>query len=107
MLAGLDAPPSRIAVLSSSVHNTGDVVLEDLNYTKGRKYEKMEAYGSSKMANLLYAQELHKRGEGAYIAASLHPGAINTNLARHMSKFERAAFSVVVKIPFLMNAMLG
>lgn len=99
---GLESKPSRIAVLSSSAHSMGSVDLSDLNYTKGRKYKTWEAYGQSKMANILFAKELNARGEGAYIAAAVHPGVIKTNLARHMPKSQLMMFQVAAKVPFLM-----
>ncbi|CAN1253883.1 Short-chain dehydrogenase TIC 32, chloroplastic [Linum perenne] len=49
------------------------------------EYNKMRAYGQSKLANILHANELASRlkEEGINITAnSLHPGAIATNLAR-------------------------
>ncbi|CAN1253891.1 Short-chain dehydrogenase TIC 32, chloroplastic [Linum perenne] len=50
------------------------------------EYNKMRAYGQSKLANILHANELASRlkEEGINITAnSLHPGAIATNLARY------------------------
>ncbi|KAK3129389.1 hypothetical protein QOZ80_6BG0478780 [Eleusine coracana subsp. coracana] len=51
-------------------------------------YSKMGAYGQSKLANILHANELARRfkEEGVNITAnSLHPGTIITNLLRHHS----------------------
>lgn len=50
------------------------------------RYGKVAAYGQSKLANVLHANELARRlkEEGVNITAnSLHPGAIATNLYRH------------------------
>ncbi|KVI04717.1 Glucose/ribitol dehydrogenase [Cynara cardunculus var. scolymus] len=50
-------------------------------------YSKYQAYGQSKLANILHANELTRRlkEEGAEITAnSLHPGVISTNLFRHI-----------------------
>ncbi|XP_010053248.2 short-chain dehydrogenase TIC 32, chloroplastic-like [Eucalyptus grandis] len=52
------------------------------------EYKTMEAYGQSKLATILYVNELARRlkAEGMQITAnSLHPGAIATNLLRHHS----------------------
>ncbi|EYU38338.1 hypothetical protein MIMGU_mgv1a0103242mg, partial [Erythranthe guttata] len=49
-------------------------------------YTSIFAYGQSKLANILHANELARRfkEEGVEITAnSLHPGAIATNLLRH------------------------
>ncbi|XP_052210709.1 short-chain dehydrogenase TIC 32, chloroplastic-like isoform X2 [Diospyros lotus] len=51
-------------------------------------YNSLYAYGQSKLANILHANELAKRlkEEGVEITAnSLHPGSIATNLTRHHS----------------------
>ncbi|KAG8390330.1 hypothetical protein BUALT_Bualt01G0072400 [Buddleja alternifolia] len=54
-------------------------------------YRKWGAYGQSKLANVLHANELTRRlkEDGAEITAnSLHPGVITTNLFRHLGVFE-------------------
>ncbi|RVW42009.1 Short-chain dehydrogenase TIC 32, chloroplastic [Vitis vinifera] len=51
------------------------------------RYNRLSAYGQSKLANVLHANELSRRlkDDGANITAnSLHPGAIATNLFRHV-----------------------
>ncbi|KAK4838519.1 hypothetical protein QYF36_014373 [Acer negundo] len=52
------------------------------------RYNSLGAYGQSKLANILHANELskHLKEEGVNITAnSLHPGSIVTNLFRHSS----------------------
>uniref|UniRef100_M1BAJ1 Short-chain dehydrogenase n=1 Tax=Solanum tuberosum TaxID=4113 RepID=M1BAJ1_SOLTU len=52
------------------------------------RYNGLSAYGQSKLANVLHANELarHLKDEGVEITAnSLHPGAIATNLFRQHS----------------------
>ncbi|XP_022922238.1 short-chain dehydrogenase TIC 32, chloroplastic-like isoform X1 [Cucurbita moschata] len=52
------------------------------------RYNKMQAYGQSKLSNILHANELTRRfkEEGVNITAnSLHPGIITTNLFRHFN----------------------
>ncbi|XWS37861.1 hypothetical protein CRYUN_Cryun19dG0081700 [Craigia yunnanensis] len=51
-------------------------------------YNSVSAYGQSKLANVLHANELARRlkeDQAAIAANSLHPGAIATNLFRHHS----------------------
>ena len=46
------------------------------------------AYGQSKLANILFAKELHDQLEPrGVLCVSLHPGVIKTNLARHMGNW--------------------
>ncbi|XP_077241920.1 short-chain dehydrogenase TIC 32, chloroplastic-like [Tasmannia lanceolata] len=77
----------RIVNVSSEGHR--------LTYREGIRFDKINdksgynsfyAYGQSKLANILHANELAKclKEEGVKITAnSLHPGAIVTNLMRH------------------------
>ncbi|CAK9178011.1 unnamed protein product [Ilex paraguariensis] len=53
-------------------------------------YSDKKAYGQSKLANLLHANELSRRlqEEGENITVnSVHPGLITTNLMRHSARF--------------------
>jgi len=75
---------SRIVSVSSLMHKYGKVNFDDLNREK--KYDKSEAYGQSKLSNLLFIYELQRRltNKGlSTIAAASHPGWTRTNLQRH------------------------
>ncbi|KAL0447940.1 UNVERIFIED_CONTAM: Short-chain dehydrogenase, chloroplastic [Sesamum latifolium] len=84
----------RIVNLSSEGHR--------YTYREGIRFDKINdsssyysifAYGQSKLANVLHANELARRlkEEGVAITAnSLHPGAIATNLLRHHGFIEGA-----------------
>jgi NAD(P)-dependent dehydrogenase (short-subunit alcohol dehydrogenase family) len=79
-------PNARVVNVSSGIHTRGtrEGVLATLDsdptYSQ-RKYSPFGAYGDSKLANILFAKGLAKRGVRAF---SLHPGVINTNLSRSM-----------------------
>jgi NAD(P)-dependent dehydrogenase (short-subunit alcohol dehydrogenase family) len=61
----------------------------------------MLAYGQSKTANVLLAVEITRRWSADGIAANaLMPGAINTNLARHMAAETVAALRQAFPFPF-------
>lgn len=82
--------PARIVIVSSSAHAqviSGGAVrldLDDLNYER-RPYHRWLAYGQSKLANLVHAEELARRLEGSGVTAvAVHPGLVRTNLARHV-----------------------
>ena len=80
-MAGTPITAGRIVVLTSVAHNMGKVDPSDLHYTKGRTYAAWEAYGQSKLANLLFAKGLADRLKGTSLTAvSVHPGVIRTNL---------------------------
>lgn len=96
----------RIVMLSSEVHKVtykGGIWFDKINDEKS--YSALKAYGQSKLAAILYTNELTRRlqEEGVNITAnSLHPGVINTNLARHggfFSMFVNAAKSFLKDIP--------
>ena len=75
---------ARIVSVSSSGHLRSPVVFDDINFS-GREYEPFAAYGQSKTANVLFAVEATRRWAADGITANaLMPGAIETNLQRHM-----------------------
>ncbi len=86
------AEAGRIVVLSSSGHMwapDGGIQFDNLSGEKG--YEPMKMYGQSKLANGLFAFELARRFAGTTATANaVHPGIINTNLARHFPKWQLA-----------------
>ena len=80
------ADGARVVSVSSSAHLRSPVVFEDIHFRE-RAYEPWAAYGQSKTANVLFAVEAAKRwaGDGITVNA-LMPGAIRTNLQRHVSE---------------------
>jgi NAD(P)-dependent dehydrogenase (short-subunit alcohol dehydrogenase family) len=83
LLAGT---PARIVNLSSGGHRSSDIDWEDPNY-QVRPYDKFQAYGQAKTANILFTVELERRlaGRGVH-AFAVHPGMIVTELSRYMSR---------------------
>jgi NAD(P)-dependent dehydrogenase (short-subunit alcohol dehydrogenase family) len=80
---------ARVVSLSSRGHRIAGVDFDDPNFER-RPYDKWIAYGQSKTANALFALALDARGEADRIRAfSVHPGAIATDLMRHMPEEER------------------
>jgi NAD(P)-dependent dehydrogenase (short-subunit alcohol dehydrogenase family) len=78
--------PSRIVSVSSRGHHTSPVVFDDIQFER-RPYDKWQAYGQSKTANVLFAVGLEKRlGHAVVHANALHPGGIMTELARHLQQ---------------------
>ncbi len=76
---------ARVVVLSSAGHRFSDVDLGDPNF-EHTPYQEFVAYGRSKTANVLFAVGLDRRIKGRGVRASaVHPGAIHTELSRHMT----------------------
>lgn len=75
---------ARIVAVSSSAHFRSPVIFDDLHF-RFRPYDPWAAYGQSKTANVLFAVEVTKRWAADGITANaLMPGAIATNLQRHV-----------------------
>jgi NAD(P)-dependent dehydrogenase (short-subunit alcohol dehydrogenase family) len=77
---------ARVVNVSSSSHHFSPVHFEDVNFNR-KEYNKFEAYGQSKTANVLFAVELDKRGQQFGVRAyALHPGlSLETNLGKHLT----------------------
>jgi NAD(P)-dependent dehydrogenase (short-subunit alcohol dehydrogenase family) len=83
-IASLMGAGSRLINLASSGHRFANVDLEDPNFER-TSYEPFVAYGRSKTANILFAVAFDQRHRARGIrAAAVHPGGIQTELARHM-----------------------
>ena len=85
----------RIVVLSSTGHQItyGEgIQLDNLDGSRG--YQRWQAYGQSKLANLLFAKHLAKRVDRLAVG-SVHPGVIQTNLGRHMNPGLQAGFGMI------------
>jgi NAD(P)-dependent dehydrogenase (short-subunit alcohol dehydrogenase family) len=77
----LAAPRARVVNVSSNAHKMGRIRFDDLHGQ--RAYKKWDAYGQSKLANLLFTYELQRRFERAAaraISVACHPGYAATNL---------------------------
>ncbi len=77
----LATPGARVVSVSSGAHRIGRIRFDDLQ--SERRYSKWQAYGQSKLANLLFTYELARRAEKAGVdltALAAHPGYAATNL---------------------------
>jgi NAD(P)-dependent dehydrogenase (short-subunit alcohol dehydrogenase family) len=93
-LAPLMREGARLIVLSSNGHRMADVDLIDPNF-EHTPYDPWIAYGRSKTGDALLALAFDARNHGRGVrAASVHPGAIRTELARHI---DPAQFEVAFK----------
>lgn len=73
--------------VSSEAHKFASKGLELQNLNGQESYGPWSSYGQSKLANILFSKELQKRANEAgrqLTAVSLHPGAVQTHLARNL-----------------------
>lgn len=76
---GVDRP-GRIINTSSVAHTYAEegILFDDLEW-KHRRYKMMDAYGHSKLANILHARGINDRAEGRIQAVAVHPGIVATS----------------------------
>ncbi len=94
----LDVPGSRVVTVASIAHTIrADIHFDDLQWE--RSYNRVAAYGQSKLANLMFTYELQRRLAAAgapTIAVAAHPGLSNTELMRHIPGSGLPGFSALV-----------
>jgi NAD(P)-dependent dehydrogenase (short-subunit alcohol dehydrogenase family) len=81
ILQSSTAAPPRIVTVSSIAHRGATMDFDNLNWENG--YKPWPAYRRTKLANLLFGFELHRRLQRANQSAMsivVHPGVSNTNL---------------------------
>jgi NAD(P)-dependent dehydrogenase (short-subunit alcohol dehydrogenase family) len=93
------AAPARIVHLSSVAHWLGRI---NPNTWQGRfPYLVMDAYGQSKLGNLMFSNELARRLDPRRITSNaLHPGGVDTGIFRHVPK---PVYNLLIK-PTLITA---
>lgn len=95
-----ESAPSRIVNVSSLAHHLGRIHFHNL---QGEKfYNAGLAYCHSKLANILFTQELARRLKGSGVTTySVHPGTVQSELVRHSSfmRWMWWLFSFFIKTP--------
>lgn len=82
LLAPALNPGARVVTVSSLAHYGGGLDIDDLNFAR-RRYRPSLAYSASKLANLLFSFELHRRARAAkrdLRAVAAHPGISATEI---------------------------
>ncbi|MGI2329017.1 oxidoreductase [Planococcus sp. YIM B11945] len=80
-------PDSRVVTVSSLAHKNASIDFDNLDGSNG--YKAMKFYGQSKLANLLFAQELDKRFKQYGLPTksfACHPGISATNLFKFSNR---------------------
>ncbi|MFI7109941.1 SDR family NAD(P)-dependent oxidoreductase [Nonomuraea sp. NPDC050227] len=77
----------RVVAVSSAGHRRSGMRWDDVMFERG--YDKWQAYGQAKTANVLFAVHLDALAKDAGVRAfAVHPGGILTPLQRHLTKQE-------------------
>jgi NAD(P)-dependent dehydrogenase (short-subunit alcohol dehydrogenase family) len=85
---------ARVVSVSSRGHQRAGIDFNDPQF-QHRPYDRWQAYGQSKTANVLFAVGLDRRGEASGVRAfAVHPGAVLTDLSRHMTDKELRAYGL-------------
>lgn len=95
-----------VQTASEAARIYGRLDLDDLN--NRRKWTADKAYGDSKIANILFTRELHRRyGDRGLAAVSFHPGEIATNMGSDTSSPTRFIWQTRLGRLFLADADTG
>jgi retinol dehydrogenase-14 len=97
--------PARVVTVSSGAQAMGRIAFDDLQ--GARHYSGHRAYSQSKLANVLFTNELARRLEGTGVTATaVHPGVVRTNFGAEDQAWYFAVISRVVR-PLLKTPAQG
>uniref|UniRef100_A0A1B0GK65 Putative dehydrogenase with different specificities related to short-chain alcohol dehydrogenase n=1 Tax=Lutzomyia longipalpis TaxID=7200 RepID=A0A1B0GK65_LUTLO len=97
------APQGRIVNVSSIGYTSAKIEKGDLHLQKPKSFGKFKAYSNSKLAQILTTQRLAKELEGTNVTVnSLHPGAIQTEIARNVNVPKILLWTIFPIFGFLM-----
>jgi NAD(P)-dependent dehydrogenase (short-subunit alcohol dehydrogenase family) len=97
--------PARVVTVSSGAQAMGRIAFDDLQGT--RNYSGQRAYSQSKLASVMFTNELARRLAGTGVTANcLHPGVVRTNFG---SEDQARFFAVIsrVTLPLLKTPAQG
>ncbi len=98
--------PARVVSVASAAHHSGTLDFDDLGFERGG-YRIMRAYARSKLANVLFANELARRLAGTGVTSnSLHPGAVATHIWAGAPAWTKPLIFLVFR-PFFISAEAG
>jgi retinol dehydrogenase 14 len=97
--------PARVVTVSSGAQSMGRIDFDDLQ--GARNYSGQRAYNQSKLANVMFSNELARRLKGAGVTAnSVHPGVVRTNFGAEDQAWFFTVISRVVR-PLLKTPAQG
>ena len=104
----VESAPARIVNVASSAHMQArhGMPFDDLQST--RAYAGMRVYGTSKLANILFTNELARRLAGQGVTAnSLHPGTVSTGYGADGDAKGFLAIGIKIAKPFFLSPQKG
>lgn len=104
----IDSAPARVVNVSSTAHSQAKrgLPFDDLQST--RRYKAMRVYGMSKMANILFSNELARRMEGRGVTSNaLHPGTVRTGYAADGDAKGLLPVGIKIAKPFFLSPEKG
>jgi NAD(P)-dependent dehydrogenase (short-subunit alcohol dehydrogenase family) len=103
----LAAPAPRVVTVASLAHRNGKIEFDNLQSERSYKGKGWDAYGASKLANILFAKELDRRARAAHsrlLSLAVHPGVSTTSIfANGPGAHSLKAIVVKVLAPVLMQ----
>ncbi|MEM7133904.1 MAG: SDR family NAD(P)-dependent oxidoreductase [Chloroflexota bacterium] len=97
---------ARVINISSSGHHSGRIHFDDVNLRHG--FSDIRAYCQSKLANVLFTQELARRTQGtSLITHAIDPGAVTTQLLARTGFSPPAAKPAEETVERWLTAVLG
>lgn len=97
--------PSRIITTSSVAHRGAHINFDNFQFERG-KYNGVQAYRQSKLANILFSKELARRSSGTGVTSNcFHPGGVRTNLIQSSPWHYRLIWLIIT--PFLISPRKG
>jgi len=98
--------PARIVVVASAAHRSARRVPLDFRGDPGRSFRRLEVYGESKLANVMFTYALAARLAGSDVTAScMHPGVVRTGFGRGGGRLFALGFRIAS--PFFRSARRG
>ncbi len=100
--------PARVVNVTSDAHKSARRGLDFDDLQSERGYRGMQAYGRSKLANILFTTELARRLAGSGVTANCaHPGVVATGFGRDGDTKGVFAFGLKLIKPFVLTPEKG
>ena len=110
MPALLKSPAPRVVTVASLAHRGGKIEFDNLQ--SERNYAPWDAYNNSKLANILFSNELDRRAKAAHsrlVSVAVHPGISKTNIFQNglAGRDFKSVFMSIFGGPLMQNDQMG